>query len=91
MQTASLSPLSLQPSSLTDEPPVSTSCATPLAMLDNPDEWSAFSRSLTGQPSCWESSVVFEGMHCAACALTIEDALRKVPGVLSADISAASH
>ncbi len=35
--------------------------------------------------------MVFEGMHCAACALTIEDALRKVPGVLSADISAASH
>jgi Cu2+-exporting ATPase len=65
--------------------------ATPLAMLDDPDEWSAFSRPLAGQPSCWESSVVFEGMHCAACALTIEDALRKVPGVLSADISAASH
>ena len=35
--------------------------------------------------------MVFEGMHCAACALTIEDALRRVPGVLSADISAASH
>jgi Cu2+-exporting ATPase len=37
--------------------------------------------SLDGRPSCWESSVVFEGMHCAACALTIEDALRAVPGV----------
>ena len=60
-------------------------------MLDDPDEWSAFSRPLAGQPSCWESSVVFEGMHCAACALTIEEALRKMPGVLSADISAASH
>ena len=60
-------------------------------MLDEPDEWSAFSRPLAGQPSCWESSVVFEGMHCAACALTIEEALRKMPGVLSADISAASH
>lgn len=35
--------------------------------------------------------MVFEGMHCAACALTIEDALRRVPGVLSAEISAASH
>ena len=91
MQTVSLSPLSLSPSSLTDELTASTSSATPLAMLDDPDEWSAFSRTLAGQPSCWESSVVFEGMHCAACALTIEDALRKVPGVLSADISAASH
>ena len=26
-----------------------------------------------------------------ACALTIEDALRRIPGVLSADVSAASH
>jgi Cu2+-exporting ATPase len=44
-----------------------------------------------GQAACWESSVVFEGMHCAACALTIEDALRAVPGVQSVDVSAASH
>ena len=91
MQTASLSSLSLSSSSLADELLSSNTSATPLAMLDDPDEWSAFSRPLAGQPSCWESSVVFEGMHCAACALTIEDALRKVPGVLSADISAASH
>ena len=92
MQTASLSPISLPPSNLAGEAPVlPADSATPLAMLDDPDEWLAFSRPLAGQPSCWESSVVFEGMHCAACALTIEDALRKVPGVLSADISAASH
>ena len=64
---------------------------TPLALLDDPQEWSAFSRPLAQQPACWESSVVFEGMHCAACALTIEDALRRVPGVLSAEVSAASH
>ena len=91
MKTARLRPLALLPSGGVGnefEVPVST---TPLALLDNPGEWSAFSRPLAGQSSCWESSVVFEGMHCAACALTIEDALRKVPGVLSADISAASH
>ena len=91
MQTVSLSPLSLSPSSLPGDMPDPAVSATPLSMLDDPHEWSAFSRSLAGQPSCWESSVVFEGMHCAACALTIEDALRRVPGVLSADISAASH
>ncbi|MFZ1498371.1 MAG: HAD-IC family P-type ATPase, partial [Giesbergeria sp.] len=39
----------------------------------------------------WESHVVIEGMHCAACALTIEDALRSVPGVEQADVSAASQ
>ncbi|MDB5846047.1 MAG: heavy metal translocating P-type ATPase, partial [Polaromonas sp.] len=93
MQTASLPPLPLppSPSSLADELPSSPASATPLAMLDDPDEWSAFSRPLADQAACWESSVVFEGMHCAACALTIEEALRRVPGVLSADISAASH
>ena len=91
MQTASLSPLSPSAPGLTGDMPSRAASATPLAMLDNPDEWSAFSRPLVGQPSCWESSVVFAGMHCAACALTIEDALRKVPGVMSADISAASH
>ena len=31
------------------------------------------------------------GMHCAACALTIEDALRAVPGVAQADVSAATQ
>ena len=62
-----------------------------LALLDDAQEWSAFSRPLDGQPACWESSVVFEGMHCAACALTIEDALRAVPGVQSVRVSAATH
>lgn len=35
--------------------------------------------------------MVLEGMHCAACALTIEEALRAIPGVESADVSAATH
>nr|WP_228529972.1 cation-translocating P-type ATPase [Diaphorobacter caeni] len=30
-------------------------------------------------------------MHCAACALSIEDALRQVPGVLEVDVSAATR
>ena len=42
-------------------------------------------------PARWESTIVFEGMHCAACANTIEHALRTTPGVLEADVSAASH
>ena len=71
--------------------PLVAANAAPLTLLDDPQEWSAFSRPLAQQPACWESSVVFEGMHCAACALTIEDALRQVPGVMSVDVSAASH
>jgi Cu2+-exporting ATPase len=30
-------------------------------------------------------------MHCAACALTIEEALRAVPGVQRADVSGSTH
>ena len=96
MQTASLSSLPLSTTGLPGDMPIAIAAVnvvnvTPLALLDDPQEWSAFSRPMAQQPSCWESSVVFEGMHCAACALTIEDALRRVPGVLSAEISAASH
>lgn len=43
------------------------------------------------ESTTWDSHVVLEGMHCAACALTIEDALRAVPGVLQADVSAATR
>lgn len=62
-----------------------------LALLDDEQEWTAFSRPLVQQPGCWESNVVIEGMHCAACALSIEDALKNVPGVLNAEVSAGSH
>ncbi|WP_100410979.1 cation-translocating P-type ATPase [Acidovorax sp. 69] len=41
--------------------------------------------------TAWDSQVVLDGMHCAACALTIEDALRAVPGVLQADVSSATR
>lgn len=62
-----------------------------LQLLDVPEEWAAFSLTEKNDPTCWRSSVVFEGMHCAACAITLEDALRAVPGVQSVQISAASH
>lgn len=60
-------------------------------LLDDPAEWSAFSRPLDDRPGCWESHLVIEGMHCAACALTVEEALGRVPGVASASVSAGSH
>ncbi len=34
---------------------------------------------------------MIEGMHCAACSLTVEEALTRVPGVISAQVGAASH
>lgn len=62
-----------------------------LTLLDDPQEWIAFSRPSAQGSACWESSVVIEGMHCAACSLTVEEALMKVPGVLNAQVGAASH
>ena len=34
---------------------------------------------------------MIEGMHCAACSLTLEDAIARVPGVVSVQVGAASH
>src|SRR3989338_2828952 len=90
------------PASSPAHPPDAVSNAEPAAhavLLDDPQEWSAFGRPVgpTGQAaedpaSCaWDSQVGLDGMHCAACALTIEDALRSVPGVLQADVSAATR
>lgn len=62
-----------------------------LRVLDDPQEWVAFSRQDAMDPHIWHSSAVVEGMHCAACAITVEDALSKVPGVHSVRVSAASH
>ncbi len=72
-----------------------------LAVYDDPEEWQAFSRPL-GQPAqtlddaappagaLWESHLVVRGMHCAACALTLEQALLGVRGVTAVRVSAAS-
>ncbi|WP_084690606.1 heavy metal translocating P-type ATPase [Comamonas granuli] len=66
-------------------------------LLDDPQEWPSFGRACApadggGAPAgAWESHVVIQGMHCAACALTVEEALRSVPGVRSAEVSAASQ
>lgn len=62
-----------------------------LQLLDDEQEWTAFSRPDAQRAGCWESNVLIEGMHCAACALTIEDVLKGVPGVLKAEVSAGSH
>jgi Cu2+-exporting ATPase len=61
------------------------------SLLDDPQEWSAFSRPDASREHFWESNLLIEGMHCAACALTIEAALLSVPGVLQANVSAGSH
>ena len=61
------------------------------SLLDDPQEWSAFSRLQEVGALVWESNVLIEGMHCVACALNIEEALLRVPGVLKAEVGASSH
>jgi P-type Cu2+ transporter len=66
-----------------------------LTLFDEPEEWALFSRScdepLAPPAQLWESQLVVQGMHCAACSLTLEQALLGIPGVLSARVSAASE
>ena len=64
-----------------------------LALLDDPQEWGGFGRPCEAgaQGGLWESHVVLVGMHCAACALTVEEALLRVPGVQQAQVSGAAQ
>ena len=89
------------PARQTDQPVADALAAAPpraslaeldtLRLLDDAQDWSAFSRDCPDNADWVESSVVVQGMTCAACALTIEDVLRATPGVLRAQVSAASQ
>jgi Cu2+-exporting ATPase len=58
--------------------------------LDEPSEWSNFSQPKDNKTQEWESHLAVEGMHCAACAINVEKALKSVPGVIIADVNATS-
>ena len=70
-----------------------------LYLLDDPAEWLVFSKPYGAQErkntapkdvQSWDSQVALGGMYCSTCALTIEDALRAVPGVQLVEVSAAA-
>ncbi|MEJ8856861.1 heavy metal translocating P-type ATPase [Variovorax robiniae] len=63
------------------------------AVLDDPAEWPAYSRLLGGDPveGRWESHVVVDGVRCAGCAAAVEAALARVPGLVSAEVNAATR
>ncbi len=65
----------------------------PAAVLDDPLELAAFTRwqGSGSRQGVAESALRIGGMHCAACAATVEDALRRVPGVLDAQVSSAAQ
>jgi P-type Cu2+ transporter len=71
--------------SLAEPPP-----AARWAALDEAEEWQAFSRPAAGREGCWESFLAIEGMHCAACSLTVEQALSQAPGVAGVQVNGAN-
>ncbi len=60
------------------------------ALLDDPQSWPAFSLPSVAN-TLWQSQVVVQGMHCAACALNVEAALCAVPGVKDVVVNGVTH
>jgi Cu2+-exporting ATPase len=60
------------------------------AVLDDPAEWTGFSRPVPGREGWWESCLSISGMVCAACSLTVEQALRSLPGVDGVQVNGAT-
>ena len=67
--------------------------APAVQVVDDPLELGRFTRWVSGPAGeRWaESSLQLAGLHCAACSGIIEDALRRVPGVQGAEVSAAAE
>ncbi|HKB52358.1 MAG TPA: cation-translocating P-type ATPase [Ramlibacter sp.] len=59
-------------------------------VLDDPQEWSTFSRAVADRDGWQESYLAIQGMHCASCALTVEHALAALPGVEEVQVNGAS-
>ena len=57
-------------------------------LLDEPQRWPEFSDPAEG--GAWVSRISVRGMHCAACAITVEAALKQVPGVAACSVNAAT-
>jgi Cu2+-exporting ATPase len=62
------------------------------AAWDDPDEQARFTRTLPSSAGALvESVLVVDGMYCAACAPAIEQALRRVPGVVQVEVNGATR
>ena len=62
------------------------------AVLDDPVEQTEFTTFSEGTKGKWAESVLMvQGMYCAACADTVEGALCHMPGVLKAEVHAATR
>ena len=59
------------------------------SILDTQDQWQSFSQPVGNDPSqpLVQSSLLLDGLRCAACSGIIERGLQAMPGVLSARVS----
>jgi P-type Cu2+ transporter len=69
------------------------SLTSSLSLLDDPLEQRRFTRSVVGAAGevLAESALQLAGLRCAACGITIEAALRALPGVRAVQVNAASE
>ena len=68
--------------------PLPPAAAAPArAPLDDRAGWEEFSRPLAGREGWWESYLAIEGMYCAGCTLTIEQAMGAIAGVESVQVN----
>lgn len=58
-------------------------------ILDTQDQWQSFSQPVDNDPSqpLVQSSLLLDGLHCAACSGIIEHGLQALPGIISARVS----
>ena len=63
------------------------------SILDDEFEQASFTQAVQGggQEAAAQSILMVQGMYCAACADTVEGALQGLPGVLSAQVHAATR
>jgi len=58
-------------------------------ILDSQDQWQSFSQPANNDPEnpLVQSSLLLDGLHCAACSGIIEHGLQALPGIVSARVS----
>jgi Cu2+-exporting ATPase len=61
------------------------------AAWDGQSAWGTFSQEHVDAPGVWTSHIVLGGMHCAACSITVEQALSQVDGVVRSQVNASTH
>jgi P-type Cu2+ transporter len=77
----------MQSATLAPDAPASPAPGDAWDAVDDAAEWQSFSRAIPQDAGAWESYVAIEGMYCAACSLTVEEALSRCAGVRNVQVN----